>query len=263
VEPPSTSDILGFRVGRTCDGIKTIVQNLFAEPYKTENEIAKKFSIIKILIKFAERYSQLDDDVKAWKFTMIHLPTVFLNETFDYLRFFSIYYGTFMKPRGSFPEYKESDSPYFFLLAIVITHIIRTKDSNLFKVDHPELPYFAGLVIYNTDFFGFPKHYYHPCYYNYLEDHFSPETKIKFLNNFLTKREQTMNLVKKGLGIEINDPIAISDLLEKLKATPNKPQIENYNDLLWILSGVACIKEFLGDGKLANRHATMKPDSIF
>jgi hypothetical protein len=174
--------------------IKKIVPNLLFKPFDSEEEMERRFSIIKFYIKFAKRYIEysgvescsdsqkrillgLLSDVKAWEFAVRFLPMISPHGmAINYKKLFDMFYWILRPNRTTFPKYNEYDLDYSnlqFLFVNVILIMILKKDIDFFKFDHPELPFLVGFMLRYTKFAGnhmFPSGYSHSYYRQLLEN---------------------------------------------------------------------------------------------
>jgi hypothetical protein len=254
-----------------CIEISKIVSALFYKPHSSEEEMAKRFSIIKLYIKFAKRYieypgaescpeyikehlRELESYVKNWKFAIRILPKILPNGTaICNEQFFAIFH--WIMSRSTFPKYEEFDLDYSnqqFLFSIIIRHMILKKDIDLFKFVHPELPFLVGFMLNYTNYHGedilsseYRYSYYHGC----LERFFEPNRKLQSLIKTLKGEEYMVKLAKKELGLDTSQSYSTFLLIDSLERIPLLCQSKNHHNIVWQLKGYTLIREFLETSK--------------
>ena len=151
--------VLGFEKARkNCENIKKAVYSCLYKPWKSNDDMEVKFSVINLLIRFIERYQnsiislrsdekymkELSREIIRWKSVMNYILSHSSNGAINYNYFFSTFYKFVGAGVVVFPKYNEGNSKYYLLLATSLHHIIRKKDTKIFEIDHPELPFFSG-----------------------------------------------------------------------------------------------------------------------
>jgi hypothetical protein len=247
-----------------CQRVRVIVACLFYQPFYSEKEMNIRISIIRLYMRFAKLYieypgamssneyhkrelQELYTHVKAWRFSINYLPIIAPNGKIDYLQFFS-FFNRYIRSDGStLSEYREMDIEYYFVFATLLNQMCEKKDLDIFKIDHPELPFLVGLIIDGTSNFGkniLPRNY-RSVYFQYLKDSFEKKTKFKSLASTLNFERYLVELAKKELGLEASFPYSNSLLIESLERIPHVCQSKGYHNILWQLKGYTFIKQFL------------------
>ena len=178
----------------TCCNIKRIIQNHLFEPFKSIDDMEEKFSIIKQLIRFIQKYldlvyskrtkkekwNSLSKNVVEWKFVMDSLQSCYSNGKFDYNYFFSFLHWLIRKEGLVLPEYEENNNRYYFLFATYVNNIIKLKDIEFYETVYPDSPCLISFLLSHIDEQGENEiPLYSPIlYYTYLEDFFGPRNRF-------------------------------------------------------------------------------------
>jgi hypothetical protein len=248
-----------------CDRIRIIVACLFYQPFYSEEEMNRRFVIIRLYIRFAKKYIEYPDvssslenyggkiqilslHIKAWRFAINYLPIISPNGKIDYLQFFSFFHKHIRSCSSSFPEYNEKYAEYYFLFATLLNQMCEKKDLDLFIVDHPDLPFLVGLLIENISNFGrnlLAKNFYSITYYQYLNRFFRRDTKFESLASTLRHEKDMIASAKKELGLDESLPYSNPLLIDSLERVPLVCQSKGYHNILWQLKAYTLIKQFL------------------
>ena len=238
--------------------VKVLILNLFFKPYSSTKEMTKSFSIIEILIKFAQRYIGLSilskfieetvsNDIKDWKFAMKFLPNVYLNGTIDYNQFISFLHWLLRTGRNYSLEFKALDSPYYFLFVILLNQIIRRKDLSLFENSYPDLPFLFALILSEINDRGecnvpvatYTNKTYHRC----LQGFFGANKRRNSIPVVLNKKMDIIPVArsKLGLGVRYSFPALVEAFGKQFPEPRSK---ENHN-ILWQLKGILLVEKKL------------------
>jgi hypothetical protein len=249
----------------TCERIRVIVARLFYKPYYSEEEMNRRFSIIKLYIQIAKRYveypgalstseynkkrlQELSSRINSWRFVVKFLPIIAPNGKIDYLQFFSIFNRYMRSHRRTFPEYTEEDQNYYFLFATLLNHMCVQKDFKLFEIPYPEVPSLVALMVDNISKYGnclLSGNFCPQTYYGYLKKYFGREKKFDSLATALKCKKYLVEFAKKELGLGKNCSYSTSLLVDTLERVPPLCQVEDIHNIIWQLKGYTLIKEFL------------------
>jgi hypothetical protein len=252
ISPFDLSDYIVFIIGK----IKKMVSDILFKPCYSEEEMAKKFSIVEIFIKLSQKYAgypgaasssdynmgklqEFPQYLQSWRFVIKNLPRIAPMGHIDYLQFFSAF--NWLISPAHFPVYKRSDYDYYFLFATLINHLNAKMDFDLFKVAHPELPFLVGLMLKNTEYID----YFHFYFYQRLKDFFGPKDRYHSLASVLEDQKGIIKAAKETLGFDAEHPCSLSFLIDSLERVPFACQDIDHHSMLWKLTGIALIEDFL------------------
>jgi hypothetical protein len=239
------------------ENIERLTHSILFSPYKSTEEMAQKFSIIKQLLKFIKRYrkemiilrpdeekkvSKLSNDRESLEFVMNYLSSYCPNGRIDYPQFFSTFHRLFGLGEHEYQGNFRNKNGLLLLLVTLLYRIVREEDHKIFEISHPKLPLLMGLVLRNYTLF-----WERELYGNYTLIHFDnqvdyflgSETENRRLEDVLEETMPLIEKVKKSLGIE--ETCSISHLLEGMKSNPTKFN----SNISWQLKGIDIVKDFL------------------
>jgi hypothetical protein len=259
------TDYLHQSIVWSSDRMKVVVWNLFIKPFVTEEEMIKRFSIIKLYIKFAKRYvgytelwsnkttmNELASQIEDWEFSIRVFPLISPNGKIDYSQFFSTF-NWIMRPKNkNLTTFVKSQKNNFFLFAIILNQMVALKDPDLFKFEYPELPFLLALLLKRVSNFGnniFPSYFQLADYSTYLRQFFGYSTRKKLLDLALENKNKLLKLAEEEIGLDPDFPNSLSLLIDSFERVPFVCQSENHHNLLWQLKGISFILEGFGKGK--------------
>ena len=239
--------------------IEVMIRKILFKPFCSSDDMEKKFSIIRLLIKFLKRYlntylhpqsyADCDDTlelIKAWEHVMTFFPSISSNGIIDYDYFFTIFHSL------RTTKYTKMDIQDSVLLETVIHHLIVLKDIKLFDISHPYLPFLACLILGKVDDMGnlrFNHKGYHPSSFaNHVKSLFEDKTKFSSFTDILISTWKIVVAAKKKLGTNTRSR---SYLAQCLEVALQKPLDEENLNIMWQLNGLAVIEKFLKIQKAA------------
>jgi hypothetical protein len=239
-----------------CEKVPLLAHRLFFANFTFEEDLEKRFSTIRLFIKFAKRYTnasfsnfhtreeqkRLSENVGDWEFAMKFLPTIMPSVKIDYDNFLSVFHQFTIFDNGS-SQKKKFDSKHRFLLAIIINHIIIRKDQTLFDVDNPDLLFIVVAVLSMLDKEGQSKSPVYDCkgFEMFLQRLLERD---RYLTIFLLISEKRIEILPLALDkLKPEKSCSLSELLKLFKARfPESHCAENIN-IIWQLTGLAFVEE--------------------
>jgi hypothetical protein len=244
------------------DNINLTIQKIFFEPFDSLVELQDNILVVRLLIKFLKRYSifspgknyekesgLVSKQIADWENLMSYLLEKSPHGDIDYNFIIS-----FVRlPNGNtdriFPPEDDKFKTNCLIFASYLNQLIRRKDFNIFKFDHPNLVFFLAFILDITDEYGNinTSEYNSSFYYNGLKGFFDWGIELfKLLQSIRNKKASVLRKSTEKVGGEIFRSYWISSLAIRFEEYFDEHPSEENRTLLFQLKCLAimgCLQE--------------------
>jgi hypothetical protein len=252
-----------------CWYIEITILNILFESYSSSRKFKENISLINILIKFLERYSQIPKQIEKWKQVLKCCLDDSSNITIQYDLLYSLVlwqknYKDLVIPHVSHDKFVSN----CLLFYSNINQIINGKDFKIFEFNHPNRILPIACILDNIDDSGnslvlsHHEHSFNSFYWKFDFFFLGEKKSDLLLEAIVKKKAQIVKVAEEKVGSETAQPNWVFHLTARFEKYFNINQSQDNQNILFQLKGLTIIEEFLNHSGHKPKRASLSTDPL-